>query len=200
MKQFLLLILSSNIFFAACDFKEKARHSSYELKYTAYRWLLDDSTLTYRFYIHHAIAIDSDGSFKLCRKDSAGKNVFFSGYLDNSICKLIDSIKAQNNFKNYYLYYGDLQPIYCGLDYCIDFTKNNKRNIILFIPHKAPEILQKLNAKIDTLMYNNKNTRIDSFDFATYIHNLSDTIWNSDSVEKPPPPIKQTVRFIPPKL
>ncbi len=199
MKQFILLLLSSSIFFAACNFKEKARHNSYELKYTAYTWRDDDSTLKWYFYVCHSICIDSDGSFKIWSKDSAGKNVYFSGYLDNSICKLIDSIKTQNNFKNSYLHNERDGFLYCGLDYCIDFTTNNKRKIIFFIPHKAPEILQKLIAKIDTLIYNNKNTRIDSFNFTPYMQELSNTIWNSDSVEKPPP-LKPTVRFVPPKL
>jgi hypothetical protein len=143
-----------------------------ELKYSAYCMRLNTSKDSFVFYLDHYINIDKNGKFMAMRHtDWSSKPAYFTGFVNDSIGKEIDSTFLKSNYQQ--TYYPNDSVIYDGLDYSFDFRKNGDSDkLIRFIPNRSPRQILDLSKALDTLIYSSKAQQIDSFNLDAYKETL----------------------------
>jgi hypothetical protein len=146
-----------------------------EFKYSAFLWHLSPDNDSFNFYLAHYIDVNKDGHFKLMRRDSfMSKPHFFEGILSDTLRRLIDTTFVKGSFKTDYNWNVNDGLVYDGFTYCMDVEKPDSINPkkVFFIPNKAPSEINQLATKLDTLIYNIKGKRVDTFNTNLYQEQL----------------------------
>jgi len=186
---------------ASCEERNqsKKRFPATELKYSAYGWFFDDKVDSFDFLLVHYVDINKDGKFNIMRRDDGnGKPLYFTGYINDTIRKIIDTVLATQNYKSDFLWNVDDGFTYDGYTYTLDFTDDsNKRKFIHYIPNKSPLPITKLGLLLDTLVYAGATQQIDTLNIDTYMKELKSMSW----AMMPPPKVHvEKAEFKPPKI
>jgi hypothetical protein len=163
------LFLVSIISICACKQHRQEHHTLIqELKYSAYCMRLNTSKDSFVFYLDHYIKIDKNGNFTAMRHVNwASKPAYFTGVVNDSIAKEIDSTFLKLNYQQ--TYYPNDAVMYDGLDYSLDFRLNSESNkLIRFIPNYSPRQILDLSKALDALIYFGQAQQIDSFNLDAY--------------------------------
>lgn len=171
--------------------------SSTELKYSAYKWYVNENTYTYDFYLAHYIEIDSNGHFVLMRhKTNENKPLYFSGSLTDAIRKQIDTILQNRTYQSDYTWKVTSGFLYNGHTYTIDYKDNNsERKIIQFIPNNSPLPIRILGKMLDSIIYKTDSNKLDTLFIDDYAIEL-----NKSYPNHPFPKIKPSVKFTAPDI
>lgn len=177
---------------------EKKLHGT-ELKYSAYGWFFDNKVDSFDFVLVHYIDIDKNGHFNIFRRDDwKGKPSYFTGYINDTIRDLIDTVLNAHNYKSDYTWNVDDGFIYDGYTYTLDYKDfSNTRKLIHYIPNKSPESITKLGLLLDTLVYEKAAKKIDTLNIDNYMQELMSISW---AMATPPKIHIEKTKFVPPKI
>jgi len=206
-----LFTISLIIILSACGHTlESKNFLNADLKYSSYLWHLNQETNNFEFYLATYIHIDSNGKYQLIRHSTFLDNPqYFSGTLNDSIRKIIDSMLIENKYfpeirKDGLVDVDTTFLIYDGFTYLLDYKiigKNRTKVQYINSSHRTPDNIIFLTSMLDTIIFKMPGNRIDSFSIGAY----TDTLKKISSYNLPPPPKRppppniSTIKFIPPK-
>lgn len=190
--------------FLACRQKgEDSRYKIIDLKYSVYTWNFIEVKNSWDFYLVDYFHIDTNGRFELQRRDfSLNKLEYFKGIINRDLRNDIDSILIDNKYfpkRNFHDSVDTNTIIYDGFDYLLDYKlKGKEQTKIEYIntDMRTPENILHLTSLLDTFILKIDAVKCDSFSIGTYL----DTLKIISSRHLPPPPIKPTIKLVPPKI
>ena len=154
------------------------------------------------FYLVLYLNVDQKGNFVLMRHDRImDKPKYFSGTINDTIRRHIDSTFLNDSFATDYSYMTNPNFVYDGFTYCFDYqTEHNKRKKIQFIPRNSPAKIHLLNTIFDTLIYSLKSESSDTLNLTVYNKELKQLFKDLEPPPKKitPSPLK-VILFKPPK-
>lgn len=180
----------------AAFFSRKAAQTRQDLisfKFSTFRWTFSGATDTLVFRLLSYLEMDSDGHYRLMRRDSFDAPPRYAvGLLQDSLRQKVSNTLTGNDPKGVSW---TLQEnyIYNGPYYAIDYQIGRECHFIKFI---SPQLPPELRPLFESLVYFTDTASVGNWEKL----DLSDyQEWLKNQTEPPPMPVLPPIKFSPPK-